>query len=120
MSVIYRNKMKITITSIELKSPFKIFALLIHVINIVNELSSTNCLEFKRKGGWTKHYTITIWRNNDDIKKFVYSGAHMYAIKKSKKIVKEIRTLTIEANSLPSWKEAFYLLKTEGKPRLLI
>jgi len=107
-------------TSIELKSPFKIFALLIHILNIANQLRTTNCLEFKKKGNWTKYYTITLWRNNDDIKKFVYSGAHMYAIRKSKRMVKEIRTLTIEADGLPSWKEAIILLKTKGKPRFLI
>ncbi|MEK6152480.1 DUF3291 domain-containing protein [Flavobacteriaceae bacterium 3-367] len=115
MALVYRNKMIVAITSIELKSPFKIFAFLIFNQNIVHQLKSHNCIEFKKKGSWIKYYTMTLWRNKDDIKRFVHNEAHKHAIGKSKTIAKEIKTLTIEAYTLPNWKEAIILLKIKGK-----
>ncbi len=37
--------------------------------------------------------------------------AHLDAMKKSKQIAKEIRTITIDAETLPSWDEAKKLLE---------
>lgn len=110
--------MKVAITSIELKSPFMFFSLSILAFHITNQLKSSNCIEFKKKGSWKKHYTMTLWRNENDMKAFVYSDAHIRAIKNSKKITKEIRTLTIEAYTMPSWKGALVLLENTGKSYL--
>lgn len=107
--------MKVSITSIELKSPLHFFKLSIFALHISNQLKASNCIEFKKKGFWTKHYTMTLWRNEDDMKAFAYSGAHLDSIKKSKSIAKEISSITIEANDLPKWKEAKILLKSQGK-----
>jgi hypothetical protein len=103
--------MKVTITSIELKNPFKFFTLSAQALSILKQLKSTNSKEFKKRGIWNKHYTMTLWENEEDLKNFARSGAHLEAMKKSKEIAKEIRTLTIEANALPSWKEAKKLLE---------
>ncbi len=103
--------MKATITSIELKGPLKFFALSIQALKITKQLKSTNCKDFKKKGFWTKHYTMTLWNNENDLKEFAMSGAHLEAMKKSRLIAKEIRTITIETNSLPDWKEAKNLLE---------
>lgn len=106
--------MKATITSIELKGPLKFFALSSQALKIIRQLKSTNCQEFKKRGIWTKHYTMTLWENEAELKEFALSGAHVEAMKISNKIAKEIRTITIDTDSLPNWKEAKKLLE-KGK-----
>jgi len=106
--------MKVTITSIELKGPFKFFALSSKAMNITKQLKATNYKDFKKKGFWTKHYTMTLWNNETELKEFAKSGAHLEAMKVGSKFAKEIRTITIEADSLPHWKEAENFLK-KGK-----
>lgn len=54
---------------------------------------------------------MTLWNNEDELKVFAKSGAHLEAMKSSKSIAKEIRTITIETDSLPTWKEAIKLLE---------
>ena len=104
--------MKVTITSIELNNPFKFFVLSTISLKIVRQLKSTNCRKLKNTGFWTKHYTMTLWDNLEDMKAFATSGAHLDAMKRSKEISKEIRTITIDATELPKWHEAKELLKT--------
>lgn len=106
--------MKVTITSIELKGPLKFFALSSKALKIIRQLKTTNCKDFKKRGVWTKHYTMSLWNNEEEMKAFAYSGAHMEAMKTSKDIAKEIRSITIDASKFPSWKEAKRLLE-EGK-----
>lgn len=72
----------------------------------MKQLKATNCRAFKKKGIWTKHYTMTLWSSEEEIKKFAYSNAHKEAMNKSHKVAKEIRTITINADTLPSWEEA--------------
>ena len=107
--------MKATITSIELKGPLKFFALSAQALQIVKQLKSTKHKAFKKRGFWTTHYTMTLWASEEDLKAFAHSGAHLNAMKMSKDIAKEIRTITIDAEQLPSWKEAKALLLREGK-----
>ena len=102
--------MKVTITSIELKGPLKFFALSSSALQIIRQLRATNCKEFKKRGLWTTHYTMTLWNNEEELKQFASSGAHLEAMKASKRIAKEIRTVTIDADHLPNWKEAKKML----------
>jgi hypothetical protein len=104
--------MKATITSIELKVPLKFFALSSTALSIIKQLKATNCKDFKKKGIWTKHYTMTLWNNESELKEFAKSGAHLDAMKKSKQMAKEIRTITIDTETLPSWEEAKKLLES--------
>jgi hypothetical protein len=103
--------MKATITSIELKGTFQFFALSSMALKILKQLRTTQCKDFKKRGIWTKHYTMTLWSNEVELKSFAQSGAHLEAMKASKKIAKEIRTITIDAQQLPSWKEAMVHLE---------
>jgi hypothetical protein len=103
--------MKLSITYIELKGPMKFFALSLSAMKILNQLKSTNHKGFKKKGIWTKHYTMTLWENEHEMKTFAQSGAHLEAMKKSKEIAKEIRIITIDANEMPKWDKALDLLK---------
>jgi hypothetical protein len=103
--------MRVTITSIELKGSLKFFALSAKALAIIKQLKATNCKDFKKLGFWVKHYTMTLWNNENELKKFGKSGAHLEAMKKSRYIAKEIRTITLDADKLPSWKEAKKLLR---------
>ena len=103
--------MKVNITSIELKGPFKFFALSSRALKIIRQLKATNCTKYKTVGVWTKHYTMSLWNSETELKEFARSGAHLEAMKGSAQIAKEIRTLTIDADSLPNWKEAKKLLE---------
>lgn len=103
--------MKITITYIELKGPLKFLALSAKAMRIIKQLKATNYKDFKKRGVWTKHYTMTLWNNETELKEFAKSGAHLEAMKTSSKIAKEIRTITIDGNTLPSWKKAKSLLE---------
>ena len=103
--------MKATITSIELKSPLKFFALSAKALHIVRQLKATECKQFKKRGFWTTHYTMTLWKNEQELKDFAKSGAHLEAMKKSKELAKEIRTFTYDTETLPSWAEAKKLLE---------
>lgn len=103
--------MKATITSIELRGPYYFFALSSHALRILRQLKATNYKDFKKRGIWTKHYTMTLWNNEEEMKAFASSGAHLEAMKESRRIAKEIRTITIDSESLPNWKEAKKLLE---------
>lgn len=106
--------MKVTITSIALKGSLSFFLLSSRALKIIRQLKSSDCLAFKKRGIWTKHYTMTLWRNEEELKRFAHSGAHLEAMKDSARIAKEIRTITIDADTLPSWKRAKRILQ-EGK-----
>lgn len=103
--------MKATITSIELRGPLKFFVLSSNALQIIKQLKATKCKDFRKKGIWTTHYTMTLWNNEDELKDFARSGAHLEAMKASKKIAKEIRTITIDTDYLPNWTEAKALLQ---------
>ena len=102
--------MKLTITSIELKGPFKFFALSAHARKVIMQLRTTDCKQYKARGFWTTHYTMTLWSSEQELKDFAKSGAHLEAMKISKNIAKEIRTLTIDSDQMPPWSEAKAML----------
>ncbi|UZR93818.1 DUF3291 domain-containing protein [Chondrinema litorale] len=103
--------MKVTITSIELKGPLKFFALSAEALQILKQLKASHCKAFKKRGIWTMHYTMTLWNDESELKTFAKSGAHLEAMHKSKSIAKEIRTITLDMDSLPDWNTAKQLLK---------
>lgn len=103
--------MKVSITSIELKGPLKFFMLSGKARHIMKQLKSTNYKGFKKKGFWTTHYTMTLWENEEQLQEFTRSGAHLNAMKTSKEIAKEIRTITVDSDSLLDWKNGIILLE---------
>jgi hypothetical protein len=107
--------MKVTITSLELKSPWKFFSLSYQAMKILQQLATTDCVEKKSTGFWTKHYTMTLWKTEGDLKNFAKSGKHFESMKKGAQIAKEIRTLTMDATKLPNWKEAKAVLNEKGR-----
>ncbi|EON78329.1 hypothetical protein ADIS_1192 [Lunatimonas lonarensis] len=106
--------MKLTITSISLRSPLHFFALSWQAFRITAQLKASPYKGFRKRGIWTTHYTMTLWENESDLKGFAQSGAHLQAMKKTKQIAREIRTITVDADDFPGWEEAKKLLE-DGK-----
>jgi hypothetical protein len=104
-----------TLTSLELKSPLRLISFMGHVMKIVKQLKASNCISFKLSGFWTKHYTMTLWESAEASRSFARQGFHVESMKQSAKLSKEIRTLTIEADTLPDWKEAKEMLLKNGR-----
>lgn len=106
--------MILTITSIKLRSPLMLYRLYTVAFQILNQLRASNCIAYKTNGSWTTHYTMSLWRNEDDKKDFAYKREHLNAMRHSANIAREIRTLSIEATEMPSWKEAKSLLSSKA------
>ena len=106
--------MIISITSIKLKSPLKFFILSYNGMQIMKQLKTTNCQANKTKGFWKMHYTMTLWENENQVMDFVKSDAHLAAMKISKTIAQEIRTVSYNGDKLPDWKTGIDQLK-KGK-----
>jgi hypothetical protein len=89
--------MKVTITSILLKSPFHFFSLSYKALGILKQLKESGAVQAETTGIWTLHYTISLWKNEEEMKAFALSGNHLQAMKDSKKIAKTISTYTYDA-----------------------
>ena len=111
--------MIVSITYIELKGPHRFFLLSWMALKIIRQLKPLNCKAFKKKGWWTKHYTMTLWNDESEMINFVASPPHAEAMKMSAKIAREIRTATYQADALPSWEEARVLVN-KGKVQLYL
>jgi hypothetical protein len=99
--------MIVTISHIKLKSPMKFLLLTWHAIRSAYQLRFNKaCLHYKTSGLMMAHYTISLWTNAEELKKFSHSGAHLDALKATKSLAKEIRTFTYEDDKLPNWEEA--------------
>lgn len=94
--------MIISITSIKLKGPFAFFPFSMRAMRVVQQVQATSCKEFKKRGIWTTHYTMTLWANEQDMSDFVRSKAHLEAMKASSRFAREIRLHTYNGTSLPS------------------
>lgn len=103
------------ITSLELSSPLRFFELSFNSLKVVFQIKKTNHAAFKSTGFWIKHYTMSFWHTEADMKLFARSCAHLEAMKKSAALAKEIRTLVIHTDTLPTWQEAKSRLKQEGR-----
>lgn len=108
--------MYVTITSLRLKSPIKFFLLSYMAMKIVGQLKkNSECKQYKSRGFWKLHYTMSLWSDQPALKTFAKEGAHLQGMQQSKNIAAEIRTYTYPSDQLPSWKEAKSLLLHHGK-----
>lgn len=103
------------ITLIELKNPFKFFALSYNALQIIKQMKGTAVVQYKSTGLWTTHYTMSLWKSKEEMQSFARSGAHLEAMKQSAKLAKHIKTLSMEMEALPDWKTAKQRLRAEGK-----
>lgn len=107
--------MILVITCIQLKTPWRFFLLSIHAMRIVNQIRGSQCVAMKKLGFYKKHYTMSLWRNRDEMTLFARNGSHLAATKKTASMAKEVRTFVMEADEFPKWSEAKSILKQKGK-----
>ncbi|NQY08326.1 MAG: DUF3291 domain-containing protein [Flavobacteriales bacterium] len=77
--------MTVSITSITSRSPLKFLALASHAKHVVKQFEASACVNYKIKGVWAKHYTMTLWNNVDDINSFYRNNAHKKAMQATSK-----------------------------------
>lgn len=107
--------MKLTITVLKLKSPFHFFSLANYARLILKQLKTSPSKDYKARGIWKTHYTMSLWENDQDLKQFATSGDHLKAMQKSAQIASEIVTYTIDSDKMLPWDEAKRLLYEKGK-----
>lgn len=107
--------MKLTITSLTLKGPFQFFSFAGYAMKTIQQMRGAGVVEFRKTGFGLTHYTMSLWNTEEDLRTFARTGAHGEAMRNSKKLAKEIRTLTIDADTMPDWKTAKSLLREKGK-----
>ncbi len=64
--------------------------------------------------GWKIGYTLTAWENKEAMMEFRNTGAHKKAMSRIRKLSTQYKTLVLEGDTLPSWKEARLQLDTIG------
>lgn len=108
--------MIITVTSIKLRSVWHYFKLTMLAFKIVKQLKSEKgFINMKNTGFGYDHYTLSVWKSTDDLKRFSRSGAHAEAMKHTKNIATEVRTYTYSSDHVPDWKEVKKLLTENSK-----
>ena len=103
--------MIVSITYIKLNSYFKFFKLANYARFILKQLKeSPNVQGYKQTGIGKNHYTMSIWRNEEEMMQFVQSDAHLEAMKKSKSLAAELKFKRLNQDTFPTWKEAKSLI----------
>ncbi|MEQ8358015.1 MAG: DUF3291 domain-containing protein [Cytophagales bacterium] len=106
--------MYLSITLITLKHPKHIYTLVTQANEMLKRLGEYNCKGVKTRGFWKNHYTMTLWENEEDIRRFNKSELHQKSIRGASKIANEVRIKRIESDRLIKWKEAKLMLE-KGK-----
>lgn len=104
--------MYVVISYIKLKTIFHFFKLSHYALFVNLQIKKSACVKFKKQGFWKDHYTITMWKNKDDMYAFSKQGAHLKAMQIGHQIASEIKTVIIETDEFPTWSEAKSLIQT--------
>jgi heme-degrading monooxygenase HmoA len=108
--------MVITITSLKLRHWWGFFKLSLWGLKIVRQTKTQKgFVEMKNTGFGYLHFTLSVWESEADAKNFARSGAHLEAMRESRKLATEIRIYTFQGEKIPDWKEAKRLLRERGK-----
>lgn len=108
--------MILSITSLKVKSFFDLFRVWPYSFKCVLQLQrNSKCVGFKTIGFGNPSYTMTLWKNEEDMLEYFRSGAHARAMREATRWAREIRSLRLERESLIDWKEAKQLINSEGK-----
>lgn len=108
--------MYISITHLELKSITKIFNFLAFTSAVQKQIIKANGMKAWEASGFYKHFwTRTAWESKEQMMEFMRSGAHANAMKNSKDMAEKVDVYGYESDTLPSWKEAKWLLRNHLK-----
>jgi hypothetical protein len=107
--------MYISITGLKpigILSFFKFWTLAIPSFEQARKAKGIQFCQVKRIKGY--QCTLTAWESREDMLNFMRSGVHLKAMKVFHKIATG-RTYGFESESIPTWQDAFALLKVKGK-----
>ena len=109
--------MSITITYIRLNSLWKFFRLSWLGYKIMKQAQKQpGFIRMKNTGFGYMHYTLSAWENEAAMKAFAYKpGAHLDAMKESRRLASAIGTYTFQSEKLPDWEEARRLVDEKGR-----
>ena len=84
--------MLVNVTSIRLRSLWGYFPLTYNAMKIVRQIKSQpGFVRMKNTGIGYDHYTLSVWQDEQSMKIFAKTGAHLEAMKKSATLAYEIR-----------------------------
>ena len=108
--------MVVNVTSIRLRSWWKFFTLSYYAMHIVRQTKKQpGFIKMKNTGFGYDHYTMSVWKDEESLRNFARTGAHLEAMKKSSALATEIRTYNFSADTMPDWKEVRRVLNEKGK-----
>lgn len=108
--------MLINVTSIRLRSLWGYFPLTYNAMHIVRQIKSQpGFVRMKNTGVGYNHYTLSVWQDENSMKAFARTGAHLEAMKIGASLAHEIRTLSYYGDEVPSWREVKAMLKEKGR-----
>ncbi len=109
--------MIVTVTYFKTRSVFKSSMLWIYEYKIKKQMKQkdTRCRGYKSTAFWRDVYTMTLWDNKEDMRKFVMSGAHKESMKDTAKLGKTFKSITIETDKMLDWKTAKKKIHEEGR-----
>ena len=106
--------MIISITHLKLKSVWKLFPMMGLSMRIFNELKvNEECQHYSARNSLFDHYTLTAWKNEEDLRNFVNGFSHKKAMKRTAELAAEVNTVTLRMDEVPNWTEAKRLLKSK-------
>lgn len=99
--------MIVVVTSIRLKSPLSLFKHYRFAVGSIVQLkTNSSCVGFKTGGFYPKQFTMTLWNNAEEMKKYARTGTHLQAMQHVRSVATEVQTISFEATELPDWKVA--------------
>ncbi|WP_197284252.1 hypothetical protein [Bacillus sp. JCM 19041] len=99
--------MVIVVTRLHLKGIRALPLFTLHTLKSIWQLKKIKGVRFSsyRKEGLLTFWTMTGWENIDAMKQFRNHGAHLEAMKVSRKLADELQYIRLETNDRPSWQE---------------
>ncbi len=107
--------MIVVVTYFRLRSMIRGFELFLHEHRIKKQLRTANCKGYKSRAFLKDVYTMTMWENGEEMKRFAHSGAHLESMKSTARLGSQFCSVTFEASQIPPWKEAIARLEKDGR-----
>lgn len=100
--------MIISATELHVRSFWKFFSFIRHAMRSRKQAATApgSLHVWTGNGGWRIGYTFTAWQDKGSMLQYRNSGDHKTAMQQIGRVSRRYRTLTWEADTLPTWEEA--------------
>lgn len=104
-------------TYLKIKSMFMLPRFAFHVSKVSRQAKkSEGLIHFSVKSkGLLKYYTLTVWKNKENMSNFRDKGDHLKAMKIINKLSNEYSFISWETDSIPGWEEVFKRVNNENQ-----